>query len=93
VRYEYKPSFDKTFKKLSKERKTRVLKAIFALIDYFEIGERTEGLGLKHLRGDFWEIRADIKDRIIFALIDDSVSFVIVGSHDEIRRFLKNLKD
>lgn len=91
MRFEYKPSFDKTFKKLPKERKNKVLKAIFALIDYFETGKRVKGLGLKHLRGDFWEIRANIKDRIIFAFIDDIVSFVIVGTHDEIRRFLRNL--
>jgi len=91
VKYEYKPSFDKAFKKLPKGRKNKVLKAIFALIDYFETGKRAKGLGLKHLRKDFWEIRADIKDRIIFIYTNDTVSFVIVGTHDEIRRFLRNL--
>lgn len=91
MKYEYKPSFDKTFKKLPESRREKVSKAIFALIDYFETGRRAKGLGLRHLRGDFWEIRADIKDRIIFALVDDIVSFVITGTHDEIRRFLRNL--
>lgn len=91
MRYEYKPSFDKTFKKLPRERKNKVLKTIFALIDYFETGKRAKGLGLKHLRGDFWEIRVDPKDRIIFVFPDDIISFLVVGTHDEIRRFLRNV--
>ncbi|MCE5329005.1 PIN domain-containing protein [bacterium] len=36
------------------------------------------------------EIRVDIKDRIIFTFEKDIVGFVIVGNHDEIKRFLKN---
>lgn len=91
MRYEYKPSFDRTFKKLPKGRRDKALKAIFALVDYFEAGKRSRGLGLKHLRADFWEMRSDIKDRIIFAFSDDTVSFLIVGTHDEIRRFLKGV--
>jgi len=91
MRYEYKPSFDRMFKKLPKDRRDKVLKAIFALIEYFEVGKRAKGLGLKHLRDDFWEIRADIRDRIMFAFTDDIVSFVVVGTHDEIRRFLRSV--
>jgi mRNA-degrading endonuclease RelE of RelBE toxin-antitoxin system len=91
VKYEYKPSFDRTFKKLDKDRQKEAKKAIFALIDFFETGERTSGLGLKQLRGDFWGIRCGLKDRIIFTFEGDMVGFLIVGSHDEIRKFLKNL--
>lgn len=91
MKYEYKPSFDKTFKRLPPDRKKRVSEAISFLVDFFETGEKTKGLGLKHLRGNFWEIRADIKDRIIFTLEGSTVGFVIVGNHDEIRRFLKSV--
>ena len=91
MKYEYKPSFDKTFKKLDLNRKEKVIQAVSPLVDFFETGKKAKGLGLKHLRGNFWEIRADIKDRIIFTLDGDVVAFVIVGSHDEIKRFLKNV--
>lgn len=92
MRYEYKPSFDRTFKRLPPDRKKKVTEAISFLIDFFETGKKTKGLGLKNPRGDFWEIRANIRDRIIFTLIDGTVSFIIVGTHDEIRRFLKAIK-
>ncbi|MEW6189668.1 MAG: hypothetical protein AB1466_06170 [Actinomycetota bacterium] len=78
MRYEYKPSFDRTFKKLTKERQKRATKAISSLIDFFEGAQRRPRLGLKQLRGNFWEIRVGIKDRIIFTFEDDTISFVII---------------
>ena len=91
MKYEYKTSFDKAFKKLGRERQEGVRKAVFALIDFFETGDKTGGLGLKQLMGDFWEIRSGIRDRIVFAFREDVVHFVIVGNHDEIRRYLRDL--
>jgi hypothetical protein len=49
---------------------------------------RPAGLGLKKLHKSFWEIRADLETRILFQVEKDRVTFVIVGNHDEIRRFL-----
>jgi mRNA-degrading endonuclease YafQ of YafQ-DinJ toxin-antitoxin module len=91
MKYEYKSSFDKTFQKLELNRKEKVIQAVSLLIDFFEFGKKAKGLGLKHLRGDFGEIRVDIRDRIIFTLEEDTVGFVIVGCHDEIKRFLKSI--
>ncbi|MCL5985834.1 MAG: hypothetical protein M1371_04620 [Actinobacteria bacterium] len=90
MKYEFKPSFDKTLRKLDSVRKERVLEAVSHLIDFFETGEKTKGLGLKHLRENFWEVRIDIRDRIVFAIEGDTIGFVVVGSHDEIKKFLKN---
>lgn len=91
MKYEYKPSFDRTFKKLSSDKKIKITKAIFSLIDFFETGERAKGLGLKQLRADFWEIRVGINNRVIFLFTQDTVSFLIVGTHDEIRKYLKKM--
>ncbi|MBM3705653.1 MAG: hypothetical protein FJW66_03910 [Actinobacteria bacterium] len=89
MRYEFKPSFDKTFKKLPSVRKLKVEEALTSLIDFFETGKKTKGLGLKNLRKEFWEIRSGINDRVIFTLSQGKVSFIITGTHDEIKRFLK----
>lgn len=91
MRYEFKPSFDRLLRKLPKDRQQRAQKAVNTLIDFFETGSRTKGLGLKQLRGNFWELRAGLKDRIIFQLELDKVSFLTIGNHDEIRRYLKQL--
>jgi len=91
MKYEYKPSFDKTFKKMESIRKEKASIAVSQLIDFFETGVKSKGLGLKHLREIYWEIRFNIKDRIIFSVENDIVSFIITGNHDEIKRFLKNI--
>ena len=49
--------------------------------------ELPPGLGLKNWRGDYWEIRAGIKDRILFEFTDQII-FLFVGNHDEIKKFM-----
>ncbi|MEW6008880.1 MAG: hypothetical protein AB1629_04520 [Candidatus Omnitrophota bacterium] len=91
MRYISKTSFDNTFKKLSPEFKENVKQAIQALSIFFESGQKTPGLGLKHLRRDFWEIRTGLKIRILFKFSSDLIEFIIVGTHDDIKRYLKSL--
>lgn len=88
MRYERKSAFDRSLDQLSDERKTRIKEAIRQIVTFFETRQQPQGLGLKRLRKDFWEIRAGLGDRIVFRLRGDLVEFVLVGNHDEIRRFL-----
>ena len=91
MRFEFKPSFDRSIKRLEPHRKEKVKNAVAAAIDFFESHVKPEGLGLKRLKGDYWEIRVDIKERVIFRFSDDLVEFIIAGTHDEIKNFLKNI--
>ena len=91
MRYEYKSSFDKVFKKLGLNRQEKVIDAISILIDFFENRKKAKGLRIKNLRENYWEIRVNVKDRIIFTLEKDKVAFIIVGTHDEIKKFLRNI--
>lgn len=88
MRYERKPAFDRSIRRLSPDRKERVKSAVRRLVDFFEVRQLPHGLGLKRLRGDYWELRAGLGDRIIFRLTGDVVEFVIVGTRDEMKRFL-----
>lgn len=89
MRFEFQPSFDRRFKQLSSPRQRKVRVAIEALLAYLDRkGPLRPGLGLKNFQGDYWEIRIDLHDRIIFELTD-RVIFWLVGNHDEIRRFMK----
>lgn len=63
--------------------------ALERLLDYFNGGPKPIGLGLRKLRGAFWEIRLSLAGRIVFQLDRDVVTFVIVGDHDDIRRILR----
>lgn len=89
--YEFKSAFDRTLKRLPAERKERVKRAVHALIDFFEGGARPAGLGVKRLRADIWEARSGLADRILFHLSGSHAAFLIVGTHDDIRRHLRSL--
>lgn len=86
--YEFKTSLDLRFKKLSTSRQKKAYQAFDALMRYLD-GDAPlpHSPGLKNRHADYWEIRAGLKDRILFEFTDQIV-FLLVGSHDEIKRFM-----
>jgi len=90
MKYEFKPSFDKSVKFLSSGDKKEIKDMCLYLIDILS-GEKKlhAGLGLKNLRKDFWEIRKGLKLRILFRWRDDHIEFILAGSHDDIKKTLK----
>ena len=91
MQYYTAPSFERSLGSLEPFRKERVKKAIHLAVAFFETGQLPQGLGLKPLAKQFWEIRAGLMDRIIFRKSQTRIEFLLVGSHDEIKRFLKRL--
>jgi mRNA-degrading endonuclease YafQ of YafQ-DinJ toxin-antitoxin module len=85
----YLSSFDRSFAGLEPSLKERVTQAIDALFRYLETSEKTAGLGLKKLRHPYWEIRAGLKIRIIFSLDKNLLTFILVGDHSAIKRYLR----
>lgn len=48
------------------------------------------GIGLRKLhRSGIWEIRAGLGLRIVFGLEANTAKLLLVGTHDEVRKFLK----
>lgn len=91
MRYERKPAFERSLKQLPEIRKARLKQTIQQLVIFFETHQQPQGLGLKRLRKNYWEIRSGWGDRAMFRLSGDLVEFVIAGNHDEIRRFLRHV--
>ena len=90
MRYERLASFDKALWSLPSAERLRVLAALERLETGFERGQLTPGFGLKPLQHGFWEIRVGLADRIIFRRSGDVIVFVLVGTHDDIKRFLRH---
>jgi mRNA-degrading endonuclease RelE of RelBE toxin-antitoxin system len=91
VRYEFKPSFDRSIKSLQPGQKDEVKAACFSFLDALEA--RTPmptGIGLKRLHNDFWEVRHGLRSRILFRWRQDLIEFVLAGDHDSIKDFLKD---
>jgi mRNA-degrading endonuclease RelE of RelBE toxin-antitoxin system len=91
MRYEFKPSFDRSVKGLSTEKRAEVKVACLAFLDLLELRARLPiGVGLKRLSDDYWEIRKGVRYRILFRWRKDAVEFILAGDHDSIKDFLKN---
>ena len=91
MRFVYQPSFLDTTRQLSHAQATKLLKAIEKFQDAMEHHQWPQGLGLTHLRDDYFEFRVDLQIRVIYRRTGDLIQYVLCGSHDQVRRFLKTL--
>lgn len=91
MRYVTTAAFDESVSALAEIKKKTVKKAIRMAVAFFETGDLPHGLGFKSLGHGIWEIRAGLSERVLFYKDKETVVFVLVGSHDEIQKYLKNL--
>ncbi|MDP2938574.1 MAG: hypothetical protein Q8O13_00605 [Candidatus Omnitrophota bacterium] len=92
MRFEFKPSFDRSVKAFHGKEKEEIKKVAIQTIDILSQDRVIhKGIGLKHLKGNFWEVRHGLKARILFRWEKDLVEFVLAGSHDDIKRYLKSI--
>ena len=92
MKFEFKPSFDRSIKSLSPTEKIDVKETAAQLIAVLSKDKQIhQGIGLKRLTGNFWEMRKGIKVRILFRWTGDLIEFVLAGNHDDVKRFLKNV--
>lgn len=87
----YLKSYDRSFKKLDVPIQEKAVHAIDSLLDFIETRQKPEGLGLKKLYKNYWEIRLDIKNRILFELSGETINIAFVGDHDSVKKFLKGI--
>jgi len=93
MKVEFKKSFKRALKEYSPRQQEEVFKAVQTLIESMEKFHIPKGLGLKLLiaKSRIWQVRITSHIRIPFHHEDDLLEFGYVGSHDEIKRYLKTL--
>ncbi|OGR91566.1 MAG: hypothetical protein A2V88_12420 [Elusimicrobia bacterium RBG_16_66_12] len=85
----YAPAFLRLLGKLDPQVKEAAKEATARVIDFYLFGHKTHGLGIKRLRTDIWEARAGLRIRILYRLSAQSLHFILAGTHDDVKRFLK----
>jgi len=91
MRFEFKPSFDRSVNKYRGTEKEEVKQIASQLIEILSQDKQIyKGIGLKRLRNDFWEARQGLKTRILFRWHGDLVEFILAGNHEDVKRFLSN---
>ena len=91
MRFVYQPSFLDAARQLSRIPASKLLKAIEKFQHAVEGRQWPPGLAITHLRDDYFEFRVDIQMRVIYRRSGDLIQYVLYGSHDQVRRFLKAL--
>ena len=91
MRYAYQPSFLETTQHLSKGRAGKLLKAVEKFQHAMESQQWPRGLAITHLRAEYFEFRVDIHLRVVYHRSGDLIQYVLYGSHEDVRRFLKTL--
>lgn len=89
MRYFSSKAFEDALRAMPEARKRRIKKSLALAAAFFETGNLPHGLGMKPLGRGLWEIRAGLYDRVVFLKDEEGVGFLLAGSHDEVRRYLK----
>jgi hypothetical protein len=87
---EFSPRFRAQARALPAERQKLVADAVAALSGAFGKPHLHSGLGIRRLKRDYFECRPDRDTRMVFKLEGSTASLMLVGSHDDVQRFLKN---
>lgn len=81
--------YDRVFDRLQVSVQEEVLRAIPSLVKAF--GKPHAHLGLRKIGGRIYEFRVGLKLRIVFRHDDDTLYLLLIGTHDEVRRFIRSL--
>lgn len=84
-----KVKFEAAYRHLPENEKRLVDKALENFQKYLDTGEIPGGLGVKHLGRRTYEFRAGLALRIIYVVEGEQIILALLGSHDEVRRFLR----
>lgn len=85
-------SFERSVKKLNPADKKKLLESLEALNLFILDGVLPTGFGFKKINHDKYEFRVDIRLRIVIKVDGGDYYLVLVGSHDEVRRYLRHFR-
>jgi hypothetical protein len=89
VRIETTRHYDRKFESFPQSVQDQVLETIPSLVESF--GKPHAHLGLRKLAGRLYEFRVGLHLRIVFRHDRDTLYLLLIGTHDEVRRFIRSL--
>ena len=84
-----KASFQRAYDHLFEAERELVKKSLRLLQHYLATGQAPVGLGLKKLGPGVYEFRAGLALRGVYVEEGTVLVLTLLGSHDDVRRFLK----
>ncbi len=90
MRVELTPELKTAIRRLPKRQRQQIGAVITAVRDGFGTPHLHSGLGIRRLRDSVFECRVGLKLRLVFNAEPGVLSFSDIGTHDEIRKIIKN---
>jgi len=90
LQFAFARSFEQSLKAFVPHEKISIQRQMDHFILALEVRRIPSGFGLKKLGGDLWETRMDLAIRVLFEWQKNAVTFLFVGNHNEIHKFLKH---
>lgn len=91
MKFVYKREFLKRLASYPTSIQELILQADRQIKTYLESQTASYGLRIKKIGPNTFEARVTDKIRIVWVKKGDSVYFALLGTHDEVRRFIKQL--
>lgn len=91
MRYTFDSSFKRSLKRFDPLQQLELKRRVDLFLRALAADQLPAGFGLTKLRPLLWEMRSGLAQRVLFWRSKDEIRFTFVGSHDEVRRFLKHL--
>ena len=86
------PSFERSVKKLTHQDKDNLAESLEKFNLFLLSGETPAGLGFKKINHDKYEFRVDIRLRVVVKVEGEDYYLVLVGNHDEVKRYLRHYR-
>ena len=86
------PSFERSIKKLAPQEKKQTAESLEAFNGILASGHFPAGLGFKKINHDKYELRVTIRLRVVMKIEGDACYLVLVGNHDEVKKYLRNYR-
>jgi len=90
LEFAFTRSFQKSLKRLHSHEKVAIQREVDSFMLAMDVRQVPTGFGLKKLGSDLWEFRADLPIRVLFQWDKRTITFLFVGNHNEVQRFLKH---
>lgn len=81
--------FRQQLKKLSPHDPAKTAKTLKGFLAALPTGAIPAGYGLKKINGDKYEMRVDLRIRIVMKAEGDTLVCHLVGDHEDVRRYLR----
>lgn len=85
--------FQKQLRKLPRQNQEKATEALKKLLESLSTGKMAAGLGFKKINGDKYEIRVDIRNRIVMKAESDTLVCHLIGNHETVKRYLRDYRN